>query len=199
MPLWRWEPAPYLLALVLVVITSAIRPDTAPVAYWIAFGLTIAAIALLVASIVASARRRSRLPGAGVLRSLEGMEPVEVAPSGGLPTPVTGTHRHQSAIEAASSWGRDVAALLIPDATRWLGMRIRVAVHLVADGHVYHVGFLPDEATARYNGPLAQLARDGRFVIVPAERRRGARSVSVTLDLGGLAGVLEGAASTERP
>ena len=198
-PLWRWEPAPYVLVVVLVVVTSALQPRDVPVLYWTFFALTLASVVLLVAAIIASARRRARAPWTGILRSLDGMRLIEVDPSGGLPTPVVDTHRHQSAIGAAASWGSaTLLAVLIPDATRWLGLRIRVAVHLVADGHVYHVGFLPDQATVRFNDRLRMLAAADRFALVPVALAGVPRSatpalgdkpakVTVALDLGGLA------------
>ena len=179
-PLWRWEPGPYLLVLILIVITSAIRPDVFPVAYWIAFGITVVGCAGLIVLIVVSFAHRSRNPdAAGILRSLDGIELVPVPGSEVPPTPVLSTRRHQQAIEAALSWtGSASVAVLVPDATRWLGRRIRIAVHLVAEDRPYHAGFLPDLATVRYNDLLRAQAGVGRYAAVvcrvsgPAGRRR---------------------------
>ncbi|GAB3386193.1 hypothetical protein GCM10027568_04190 [Humibacter soli] len=188
-PLWRWEPGPYLLVLILIVITSAIRPELFPVAYWIFFSITVVAIAGLVVVIVVSFARRSRNPdSAGILRSLEGIELVSVPKTDDPPTPVLIMKRHQQAIDAALSWkGTVTHAVLIPDATRWLGRRIRIAVHLVAEDRPYHVGFLPDLSTERYNEALKVESGSGRYALVTARVMGEPGRRKVDLSLGGLA------------
>lgn len=192
-PLWRWEPGPYLLVLILVVITSAIRPDLYPVAYWIAFAITVAAGAGLIVVIVLSFGRRSRNPDSqGILNSLDGIDLVPVpamdaSATDAPPTPVLSTRRHQQAIDAALSWtGSATQAVLVPDATRWLGRRIRIAVHLVADNRPYHVGFLSDLATERYNDALRAHATDGRYALVVTRVVGEAGRRKIDVALGGL-------------
>jgi hypothetical protein len=174
--------------LILVVITSAIRPDLFPVAYWIAFAITVAAGAGLIIVIVLSFGRRSRNPDAqGILRSLDGIDPVPVPTTDAPPTPVLSTRRHQQAIDAALSWtGSATQAVLVPDATRWLGRRIRIAVHLVAENRPYHVGFLPDLAMERYNDALKAHATNGQYALVVTRVLGQASRRKIDVALGGL-------------
>jgi hypothetical protein len=226
-PLWRWDPGPYALLLLLVLVTASIEPRYLPVAFAVSLTLTIAAAVLLVVALVAEVRRRAQGPAASsVLREVGHFDLIEIPSSGGPPTRLVDTYRHRSAIEAAQAKSAqsttaqsttaqsttaqstktvECRAMLVPDATRWYGLRLRVAVHVVADARAYHVGYLPERATERYNDGLAGLARRGRHVVVPAviavtELRKsgGAKRHAIDVDLGGLAAVLEehGAASS---
>jgi hypothetical protein len=170
-PLWRWDPAPYVLLLILLIVTSSIPPRSAPVLYWVLVVITaVVALILLVLLVVQLNRGRRNPDAAGILSSLDGLELVPLDPSSAPATPVMETRRHQGALESVlARTGPNPDAVLVPDATRWLGVRIRIAVHLIADDRVYHVGFLPERATTRYNAGLRALAAQRRYVRAPAE------------------------------
>lgn len=191
-PLWRWEPAPYVLLIVLMLVTGSIAPDRLPVAYWVLFALTVAAATLVVVLVVVQfARGRQNPDAAGMLSSLDGLDLVPLASSTAPPTPVVDAARHQSALDSAQARvGANPVAVLVPDATRWLALRFRIAVHVVAPGKVYHVGFLPEQATARYDVGLRGLAGRRRFVTAPAHVIGTARPFALEVDLGGLEALL---------
>jgi hypothetical protein len=201
-PLWRWEPGPYLLLLLLVMITGSIDPRYLLVAYIVFVVLTIAAAAVVVATIAAGTVRRRRDPlASGVVRSVERLNLVELDRSDAPATPVIDTYRHRSALEAAQAMTvGSPRALLVPDSARWYGLRLRIAVHLLADTRAYHAGYLPDRSTLRYNAGLATLAASGCHVVAPAtlaitEMRRsgGVKRHAVAVDLGALPALLEAA------
>jgi len=202
-PLWRWDPAPYVLLLILLIVTSSIPPRGAPVLYWVLVVITaVVALILLVMLVVQLARGRRNPDSAGILSALDGLELVPLDPTSTPATPVMETGRHQGALESVlARTGSNPDAVLVPDATRWLGLRIRIAVHLVADDRVYHVGFLPDRATGRYNTGLRALAAQRRYVRAPAEliASKATRStpsgtspvLGLQLDLGSLAAAVD--------
>jgi hypothetical protein len=194
-PLWRWEPGPYLLLVLLVLVTGSLRPDRFPVAYWILFAITVAVAAVLVAVFVLRLVRGPRNPdAAGMLVTLDGLDLVHLEPSDAPPTPVIGTQRHQEALYTVHARvGSSPVAVLVPDATRWLGRRIRIAVHLIAAGRVHHVGFLSDISTGRYNAGLHALAQQRRFVTAGATIVGEERPFTLQLDLGALTGVADAA------
>ncbi|WP_022901707.1 hypothetical protein [Humibacter albus] len=192
-PLWRWEPGPYLLLLLLLLATGTVKPERWPVLFDVLLVVTIAVAAGVIVLLVVQARSGPRNPDSfGVLRDLDGLRLLPVAPSDAPPTPVIGTQQHQSAIDSTRARaGGTPTAVLVPDATRWLGLRLRVAVHLVAVDRVYHVGFLPERAVARYNDGLRAPASRGEYVAVPARVNGETRPFRVELDLGSLAGVVD--------
>ncbi|MGA0568686.1 hypothetical protein ACO2Q7_15255 [Rathayibacter sp. KR2-224] len=200
-PLWRWEPAPYLLLILLLIATASVPPGQLPILYWTLVVITAIVAVILVALLVVQLGRGPRNPDAsGMLSGLGGIElkalPTTAAPS----TPVVGTTRHQGAIESARARaGTSPSAVLVPDATRWLGLRIRIAVHLVASERVHHVGFLPERATERYNERLRALAAERRFVSVPATIKGEASPYAIDVDLGALADMAEAASPPADP
>ncbi|GAB3807836.1 hypothetical protein GCM10028798_33000 [Humibacter antri] len=206
-PLWRWDPAPYVLLLILLIVTSSIPPLGAPVLYWALVAITALVALVLVVLLVAQLARGRRNPdAAGILSSLDGLELVRLAASAAPATPVVETRRHQGALESVlARVGENPEAVLVPDATRWLGLRIRIAVHLVAGGRVHHVGFLPDRSTQRYNAGLRALAARHLYVCAPStvisskatrSTPSGTSSVlDVQLDLGSLADVVDQAST----
>lgn len=196
-PLWRWEPGPYLLLVLLVLVTGSLRPDLFSVAYWILFSITVAVAAALISVFVLRLVRGPRNPdAAGMLTTLDGLDLVPLEPSSAPPTPVIGVQRHQEALYTVHARaGSSPVAVLVPDATRWLGLRIRIAVHLIAAGRVHHVGFLSDISTLRYNAGLHTLAQRRRFVTAVATVVGDARPFALQLDLGALAGVVDVQAS----
>ncbi|MHA7987001.1 hypothetical protein ACX9R5_14475 [Rathayibacter sp. CAU 1779] len=194
-PLWRWEPAPYLLLILLLLITGSIRPERLPVVYWILFAITAVVAAVLIVLLVVQLVRGRRNPdAAGMLTSLDGIQLVRLGTSDAPRTPVADTARHQAALDSAQARaGRAPVVVLVPDATRWLALRIRIAVHVVVPDRIYHVGFLPDQATIRYNAGLRALAARGRYVAAPATVIGSSRPYKLELDLGALTDVIDAA------
>lgn len=195
-PLWRWEPAPYLLLILLLIATASVPPGQLPILYWTLVVITAIVAVILVALLVVQLRRGPRNPDAsGKLSSLGGIELIPLHATAAPPTPVVGIARHQAAIESARARaGTSPSAVLVPDATRWLGLRIRIAVHLVASERVYHVGFLPERATERYNETLRTLGAQRRFVSVPGTIEGEAAPYAVDVELGALADMTDATA-----
>lgn len=188
----RWEPLPYLVLLVLLVLTGLIRPESG------------AAFVVLVAAIVAAGawlvslflrERRMRNPDAmGDLSSLDGLDLVNAPSAGGAlrtVVPVGDAHRHQAAIDLARlHGGADQHAVLVPRARRWLSPRYRIGVQLVGDGRPRHAGFVADAADATWRDRLDALREDGRYVRVPVRIEGAARPYRVDLDFSGLPAVV---------
>jgi len=201
-PFWRWEPLPYLIVLVLLLITGSLRPETMPVAFWISATVTVAVILVFAALLVIQSRRPAPNPDAsGDLSTLQGLALVDSAPSIDPRVPVADTGRHQAAIDAsqarAAAAGGPVTAVLVPDASRWLALRLRVSVQLVADSRIQHGGFLPERAGERWQQELASLRERGVYLRVPAAVLGTARPFTVELDLGGLADAIQSAAAQQ--
>lgn len=189
---WRWEPLPYLIVLILLVITSSVPPSSAPVLFCISAVVTAAVTVTFVAMWIAQARRPNPNPNtSGDLSTLDGLTILDAAPSDGPKVPVEGVRHHQSAIEATQAFaagaGQAVTAVLVPGAARLLTLRLRVSVQLISAERIHHAGYLPERADDRWQDDLARLRESGIFVRVPAAVRGGARSFTVELDLGELA------------
>ena len=75
-PITRWEPAPFLVLVVLLLLTTFVRPDAPPVLFWGLIVLIVAALGWLVVSLVRSARRENPDQW-GDLATLEGLEIVD--------------------------------------------------------------------------------------------------------------------------
>lgn len=196
----RWEPLPYLVLLVLLVLTGLIRPESG-----VAFAVLVGAIVLAGAWIVTIflRERRMRNPDPmGDLTSLEGLDVVDAPSAGGAlraVVPVADVHRHQAAIDLARlHGGADQHAVLVPGARRWLSPRYRIGVQLVGDGRPRHAGFVADAADAIWRDRLDALRDRGAFVRVPARIEGSARPFRVDLDLSGLP-VAAGDDAADRP
>lgn len=189
---WRWEPLPYLAVLILLVFAGAVRPNAAPVLFWIVAPVTVVVVVAFVVMLIVQVRRPKPNPDAsGDLATLDGLTVIAAAPTDGPRVPVDDVRRHQSAIEAAEAFatsaGRPVEAVLVPGATRWLALRLRVSVQLVGGTHISHGGFLPERAADRWQGELTRLRDGGIYLRVPVVVRGAPRSFTVEVDLGGLA------------
>ncbi|WP_308468365.1 hypothetical protein [Rathayibacter soli] len=193
-PLWRWEPAGYILLFLLLFVTSALQVTGPALAFWILVALSVVAALVVVAGLFSPGARGRLNPDAyGNLSTLNGLTIVP-APASDVPrTVVADSIRHQNAIDAAAAFGGDsLSAVLVPRATRWLGRRYRVAVHLIAgaNARIFHAGFLPLELGEEWDALLVPLRADGRYLRVPAAVIGDHRPFSVELDLGSVAAAL---------
>lgn len=193
-PFWRWEPLPYLVLVLLLLFTGSVRADAAPAVFWPALAVTVAAAIAFVVLLIGQARRgRPNPDSSGDLYTLDGLAVVDVPASADRPVPVVEVNRHQAAIDASQAWaGADRAqtAVLVPGASRWLGLRLRVSVQLVSEHagvpRIHHAGFLPEQAAEKWQQELAALRRAGVYLRVPAIVVGSGRPFTVQLDLGGL-------------
>jgi hypothetical protein len=189
----RWEPLPYLVLLVLLVLTGLIRPESGA-AFLVLVAAIVAAGAWLVSVFVRERRMRNPDP-MGDLASLDGLDLVDAPSAGGALRTVVAVddaYRHQAAIDLARlHGGADQHAVLVPRARRWLSPRYRIGVQLVGDGRPRHAGFVADAADATWRDPLDALREDGRYVRVPARIEGSERPYRVDLDFSGLPAVLD--------
>ncbi|QJU53726.1 hypothetical protein SCB71_10880 [Herbiconiux sp. KACC 21604] len=189
-PFWRWEV--FLFAMVLVsamaanVVTRADWPVWTPVLAVLLLAIALGFAAALVVPLLRGSGRDSE----NTLRTIGSLEPVplaEVAAAAGDDTPVhrmelEGSERRQTSIDAAQATSRTLRAVLTPDASRWLGRELRVAVDLVGDdGRVYRAGFVPRHVDARLNRLVHLLAAEGRVAEVPVQLVGTARPFTVEI------------------
>jgi hypothetical protein len=175
-PFWRWEV--FLLAMVLVLAMAAsivTRPDWPVVGPVLSIVLLVLAVLCALALVVPLLRPKGR-DSEGTLRSLDGVELVpfeSLAVQGGSPVParrlrVVETERRATSIDAAEAKSRALRAVLTPDASRFLGRELRVAVDLVGDdGTVYRAGFVPPDVDTQLNAVLQPLRAAKQAALVP--------------------------------
>lgn len=196
-PLVRWEPLPFLVLLVLLLLTGPIRPDGLPILFWTLVVLILATIGWLGASLV-GASRRTNPDQWGDLSTLEGLDIIDAMrreQEVRTVVPVDDVQRHQPAIELARLFGgTEQHAVLVPRASRWMSRRYRIGVQLVGGGgsdRPRHAGFLGRAAEERWIDLLDGLREQGRFVRVPAIITGASRPHKVELDLSGLEALAE--------
>lgn len=188
-PLLEWEPLPFLVVIVLLLLTGIVRPNAAPWLLWPFVLLVVAAVAWLVVGLVRGGRPAN--PDRwGDLSDLDGLELIEatrVERSVRTVVPVVDTYRHQPAIELARlHGGTEQHAVLVPRASRWLSRRYRVGVQLVGGDRPRHAGFLGAAADDRWRELLDGLRERGAYVRVPVLVTGASRPYGVELDLSGL-------------
>ncbi|GAA1945244.1 hypothetical protein [Agromyces allii] len=193
-PLLAWEPTPYLLVLVLLILTGIVRPNSPAWLYWPFLIALVASLVWLLVVLLRAGHTRTNPDQWGGLSTLDGLEILD-APARSREVrsviPVTDVHRHQAAIELARiHGGADQHAVLVPRASHWLSMRYRVGVQLVGGDRPRHAGFLSDAATEPWLEQLDALRLRGAFVRVPARITGDARPFGVDLDASGLAEAL---------
>lgn len=196
-PLLAWELFPFIVVVVLLLLTGFVRPDAPPWLFWPFLVVLVAAIAWLVVGVVRGSQRAN--PDRwGDLSTLDGLELVDVPRverEVRTVVPVADTHRHQAAIELARlHGGAEQQAVLVPRASRWLSRRYRIGVQLVGGDRPRHAGFLAQAADDRWRELLDGLRGQGRYVRVPALVTAASRPFGVELDLSGLARLEEPAA-----
>ncbi|WP_173922106.1 hypothetical protein [Agromyces sp. Marseille-P2726] len=188
-PLLSWEPLPFLVLLVLLLLTGVVRPESPPVYVWgLAAGI-LAALVWLVVSLVRASRRMNPDPW-GDLSTLDGLvitDAPRAARDVRTVVPVDEVQRHQPAIELARiHGGAEQSALLVPRASRWLKRRYRIGVQLVGGDRPRHAGFLARAAEERWVELLDDRGQRGEYVRVPATITGSSRPYGVELDLSGL-------------
>jgi len=170
-PFWRWEVFLFAVVLVLAMAASLVsRADWPVIGPILTIGLLVLALAAagaLVVPLVLTAGRDSE----NTRKTLRGIElvPFEETPIRRIR--VLESERRQMSIDAAraKSQGDELVAVLTPDASRWLGRQLRVAVDLVAgDGSIHRAGFVPPELDADLDARLQPLVRERKAATVPA-------------------------------
>lgn len=186
-PLWRWEVFLFAVVLLLAIVSGfLVRAD------W-GLGGAIAVIALLVVAVAAAGLliipllRPNGRDSENTRRTVEGVElvPLDADDSDSRSVRVLQSERRQSAIEAARAKSAgEPRGVLTPDASRWLGRRLQVAVDLVADdGAVYRAGFLPPEIDGRVDALVRPLAARGAAAVVPVRVVGAERPFRVEIDV----------------
>ncbi|SIO16600.1 hypothetical protein [Agromyces cerinus] len=188
-PLLAWEPFPYLVVFVLLLLTGIVRPEGPPWLLWPFLAILAAAVAWLIVGLVRGSRR-SNPDQWGDLTSLDGLELVDaerVERGVRAVAPVVDEHRHQPAIELARLYGGpEQHAVLVPRASRWLSRRYRIGVQLVGGDRPRHAGFLSAAADDRWRDLLDGMREHGSYARVPALITGSSRPYGVELDLSGL-------------
>ncbi|MFC9560413.1 hypothetical protein [Agromyces sp. NPDC056965] len=190
-PFLAWEPLPYLVVFVLLLLTGVVRPDGPPWLLWPFLAILAAAVAWLILGLgLVRGSRRSNPDQWGDLTTLDGLELVDavrVERAVRAVAPVADVHRHQPAIELARlHGGAEQHAVLVPRASRWLSRRYRIGVQLVGGDRPRHAGFLSPAADDRWRELLDGMRERGAYVRVPALITGGSRPHGVELDLSGL-------------
>ncbi|HET8779219.1 MAG TPA: hypothetical protein VFM66_04035 [Agromyces sp.] len=188
-PWLQWEPLPFLVLFVLLLLTGPIRPDGLPILFWLLVVAIIATITWLLVTLIRGSRRMNPDQW-GDLSTLEGLDLLD-APSRDRDVrsvvPVDDAQRHQPAIELARLYGgAEQHAVLVPRSNRWLTRRYRIGVQLVGGDRPRHAGFLGTAAEERWVELLDGLRERGEYVRVPATITRSSRPHGVELDLSGL-------------
>lgn len=184
-PLMTWLPFLALIVFALCALAYLALALTAS-----AVGQVVAALCLLAALVIVVGRfnpltkkaRRGDTEGSLLLADVVGYEKM-LEPFRRIQ--VVETARRQFAIDAAWAIGGDsLVAVLTPRATRMMGREYRVAVDLVANGHVYRAGFLPASIDVELDSLLQPFVSRGRFFEVPVTVSGAEKPFTVTVELG---------------
>ena len=186
-PLWRWELLLFALVLVLAIAANLVlripSPAVSGVLSVVLLVLAVALAAALIVPLITSKGRDSE----NTLRSVEGRDLVLLESVGETPVTVRveESERRQTSIDAARAKSRlTPKAVLTPDASRWLGRELRVAVDLVADdGRVYRAGFVPRRFGATLRPALLDLRSRGEVAVVPVEVSGGGDRARLAVDV----------------
>jgi hypothetical protein len=186
-PFSRWAPLPWLVLVLLMLVTGTMHDLQAGAAYVAGIVVTAVFVIALVAGIASARRRRGpNFTAEGRLARIEGLELV-TAPAAGHPITVAEAARHQIAIGAALARSSEPPlALLVPGAGNWWNLRSDVAVYLLAGERFYDVGRLGDQAQVAWQDALDELQAAGRYAMVPAEVSGEPRRFAVDVRLDGL-------------
>jgi hypothetical protein len=155
------------LAMAASVVSQVKWPVLGPVLAIGLLVLAVAAAAALIVPLLVTAGRDSE----NTRKTLQGIDLVPLDDEPGRTVRVLETERRQTSIGAAraKSPADELMAVLTPDASRWLGRQLRVAVDLIAgDGSIHRAGFVPPELDADLDARLQPLVRVRRAATVPA-------------------------------
>jgi hypothetical protein len=183
-PFWRWEAFLFAMVLVLAIAANFVtRADWPVVGPILAIVLLVLAVVIAVLLVLPLFLRNGR-DSENTRKSLEGIELVEVEPTKTLR--VVESERRQNAIDAAhAKTSGPMTAVLTPDASRWLGRELRVAVDLIGgDGQIYRAGFVPPEVDLDLGAELRTLAARRAAVVVPVTINGSGRPFTVDFGLG---------------
>ena len=183
-PFWRWEAFLFAMVLVLAIGANFVsRADWPVVGPILGIALLVLAVVIAVLLILPLFLRNGR-DSENTRKSLEGVELVEIEPTKTLR--VVETERRQNAIDAARAKSHGpVTAVLTPDASRWLGRELRVAVDLIGDdGQIYRAGFVPRDVDLDLGAELRPLAARRAAVVVPVTIGGASRPFTVDFGLG---------------
>lgn len=187
-PFWRWEAFLFGLVLALAIAANFVsRADWPVVGPILSIALLVLAVVIAVLLVLPLFRRNGR-DSENTRRSLEGIELLPVEPDRTLR--VIETERRQSAIDAARAKShRPTIAVLTPNASRWLGRELRVAVDIVGDdGQIYRAGFVPREIDFALGAELRPLSARSAALVVPVTIEGNARPFTVEFGLGPVPG-----------
>ncbi|SDZ01106.1 hypothetical protein [Herbiconiux ginsengi] len=183
-PFWRWEAFLFAMVLVLAIAASFVtRADWPVVGPILGIVLLVLAVVIAVLLLLPLFHRNGR-DSENTRKSLEGVELLEVEPEKTLR--VVESDRRQNAIDAArAKTTGPLSAVLTPDASRWLGRELRVAVDLIAgDGQIYRAGFVPREVDIELGTELRALAARRAAIVVPVTITGSGRPFTVDFGLG---------------
>ncbi|GAA4164434.1 hypothetical protein GCM10022286_26160 [Gryllotalpicola daejeonensis] len=198
-PFLRWAPLPWLVLVLLMLVTGSLHDIGADALYVVGIVVTVLFVVALIIGITVAARRRGpNFTAEGHLARLEGLELIE-APAAGHPITVADVRRHQISIGAALARStREPRAILVPDVGNWWNRRSDIGVYLLSDHDFHHVGRIGDQAQVAWQRELDELRAQGRFAVVPAVVTGVAPKFAVDVRLEGLRAVeAAGAGATE--
>jgi hypothetical protein len=172
------------MVLVLAIAANGVsRADWPLVGPILTIALLVIAVVIAVLLVLPLLRRTGR-DSENTRKSVEGLELIAVEPTRTLR--VAESERRQNSIDAARAKSRGaISAVLTPDASRWLGRELRVAVDILgSDGQIYRAGFVPREVDAELGAELRALARRRAAVVVPVTINGTERPFTVDFGLG---------------
>lgn len=198
-PFLRWAPLPWVVLLLLMLVTGSLHDMGLTAAYVSMCVITFFGWIAVIASLIVAGRRRGNFNAEGLPVSLEGLDLVE-APAVGHPITVADVRRHQIEIGAAvARTTGEPRALLVTDAGTWWNLRSDIAVYLLSDEHFYRAGRIGDQAQVAWQRELDELRAQGRFAVVPATVTGAAPKFAVDVRLEGLRAAEAGGAAVAGP
>jgi hypothetical protein len=183
-PFWRWEVFLFAMVLLAAIVANFVSKAPWPVVGPI-LSIALLAVAVVFALLLIVPVFRPSLPDSeGSRTSLDGVALVPVDPQTTIR--VVESERRQTAIDVARTHSRaQPKAVLTPDASRWLGRELRVAVDLVSDdGRIHRAGFVPRQIDAELDAALQPLKARGEAVEVQARINGNDRPFTVDILLG---------------
>jgi hypothetical protein len=182
-PIWRWEAFLFAMVLILAMAASLVSradwPVAGPIVTVALLMIAVVIAVLLILPLLLTSGRDSE----NSRKSLEGIELIAAEPT--KTVRVVESERRQTSIDAAQANSHSpLTAVLTPDASRWLGRELRVAVDLVGDdGRIYRAGFVPRELDTGLDAELQPLKARKAALVVPATVNGTTRPFTVDIGL----------------